>query len=413
MLILNLYCCQCAFSRQSGSPASKSLRLLRQVATPTLDMRSQPIFSQRILRRHVPVRQDRSKRALDRSNILRQIALGELLLPQPIPLNHPHLPAQLDPLLPKLLQHLINIQCMLPHNLLILLARPKRSRLPLPRPLLDHDPRNLALALHILRHQVETRLVLVRRAAIRVTRLEQLDLRELAEQVEQTQAVPRLGLVQQHNHAAADLDPRQRQRQLRRRQAVRLAVLAVRADERLVGPQHAALDGDEVEQRPRADQLWQEARGVRVVLRDVVGHGEPEVRGHEGDVGRVEGEALALDEDGDAAELVAQGDADRFGGGVEGQGLLDEAAGRKAEGEDGGAARGQGEDGGGGVHFVGDGAHHVHEVLACLAVGVVGVVLLLLEVLVAFGAVPALGIGSWSVGVPVRRGKHIYSARRS
>lgn len=168
-----------------------------------------------------------------------------------------------------------------------------------------------------------------------------------------------------------------------------LADLAVGAKQSLVRTQDAAFGGDEIEGGSGSDQLGQEVLGIWVVRRDLIGE-HAHIARHERDIGRVEGQSLVFDEDGDAAKLVAEGDARRLGSRVDLERLLDEAAGREAKGQNRGSRTGEGEDASGCLHLVGDAAHHVHEFLAGFAVGVVGVPLLLFEVLVAFGAVPAL-----------------------
>lgn len=118
------------------------------------------------------------------------LCLGERLLLQAIPLNLPHLLTQLEPLLAKFLQNLIDIQSVLANYCLIFFICTERSNLPLSRPLLDSSTSSLALILNFKRKHVETGFVLVLLA-----RLEQLDLGKLAKSVEQRERVPRFWLV--------------------------------------------------------------------------------------------------------------------------------------------------------------------------------------------------------------------------
>lgn len=319
------------------------------------------------------------------------LILGERLLLQAIPLNHPYLLTQLEPFVAKSTQNLVDIQSVLAHYCLILLICAESGNLPLSRPPLHGRTSSVALTLNIHSNHVEAGFVLVL-----LTWLEQLDLRELAKSVEQGERIPGFWFMQEHNHPPTFLDARDGQRQLRGLQTVCLAQLTMGAKEGLVRAQHTPFSSDEIKRGRRADQSREEVSRVRVVGGDLVGQ-HAHVASHQRDVGRMEGEALVFDEDGDAAELVAERDARRLRGRVELEGLLHEATWRETKGQDRGPRTGrQGEYAGGRLHLVGDAAHHAHEFLARFAVGIVGVPFLLFEVLVALRAVPALYLCSKS-----------------
>lgn len=101
-----------------------------------------------------------------------------------------------------------------------------------------------------------------------------------------------------------------------------------------------------------------------------------------------------LDEDRNSADFVREGDANCSNIGVDHESLLNEAARGKAEAQDGGSRSWQCEDSSGSLHLLGHLLHHFQKLRRGIAVGIVGVVSLPLEELIAFRVVPSLSISS-------------------
>lgn len=310
------------------------------------------------------------------------LSLGEGLLLQTLYLESPNFSTHLHPLPSELLEDLIDIHRIAANLLTVLVIRTKRRSLPLVRPLPNCPLCRLALALDICSDHVETRAVLVLHVG-----LEEADPREPREGIEQAQAVPRLGLVHEHDHAAAGPDARERDCQLRGPEAGRLAVLAVRGH--LVGAQDAALARHQVELLAGPDLPREEVVRVRVVGGHVtLGHAE--VCREHGDVCLDQAQAPVPDEALYAVVLGGQGDAYDLDVGIDLQCGSNKTAWRASEGEHAGPLARKGKDAGGLLHLGPDALHHSQEDLARLLVGVVGEVALPLEVSVALWVLPAL-----------------------
>lgn len=197
---------------------------------------------------------------------------------QTLQLRLPDTSTQLNPLWTKLVEHEFHIQGVLADLLQPLFVCAKGGELPLLRPHFDSSAGLLTVALDVGGDHVEARLELVRTLG-----LEEVNLGELAEDVEQAEAVPGVGLVHEDDHLAASLDARQSESQLSCLQALGLALLSVRSSSDEVGTQDASLAGDQVELLAGADLLGEEFLRIGVAGGDLVWQ-HAEVTCHEGDL---------------------------------------------------------------------------------------------------------------------------------
>lgn len=218
-------------------------------------------------------------------------------------------------------------------------------------------------------------------------RLEQADLGELGELVEQTEAVPSLGLVHQDDHAATRLEAVEGYRKLGSLQAMSLTMLAIGRD--LVGTKDTALTGDKVESLTRSDGSLEEALGVRVV-RGYLVQGEAEVNCQHRDVCLNQIQSRALHKTLHALFLDGKGNADHLDIRVDLQCLANEAARRKAEREHARSLARETEDAGGLLHLASNAVHHSEEDLGRFRVGIIAELSLALKVPVTLRIIPAL-----------------------
>lgn len=205
--------------------------------------------------------------------------------------------------------------------------------------------------------------------------------------MEKVEAVPTLSSVHKDYHAAARLDTREGDGQLRGLQARGFAVLAIRGN--LVGTEDTTFACDQIELLTRSDLSREEVFGVRVLRRDV-GLGDAEVCSQHGDVRLDQSQATISNQALDSVILGGESDADDLGVPVDLQRRFNETAGRASQGEHAGPLARQGKDTGGLLHLGSDTLHHAQEDLARVVVRVISDVPLSLEVSVALWIVPAL-----------------------